>query len=67
MLGYWQSLKVEDVLEEVNGICVDRAIPQLVLVGRLSPQAVSKFEHNFVRPFQASPFRLHHLWIDLRF
>lgn len=66
MLGYWQSMEGEDVLREVNEGCRRRSIPDLVLVGPLSSKGISKFEHELVRPFQISPFKLRHLWIDLR-
>ena len=66
MLGYWQSMEGKDVLREVNEGCCRRSIPNLVLVGPWSSEGVSKFEHDLERPFQISPFKLHHLWIDLR-
>lgn len=66
MLGYWQSMKGVDLLKEVNGICEARSIPHLLLVGRLTPGMVNRLEHTFVRPFQHSPYKLHHLWVDLR-
>ena len=66
MLGYWQSMEGMEVLREVNEGCHRRSIPNLVLVGPWSSKGISKFEHDLVRPFQISPFKLHHLWIDLR-
>ena len=66
MLGYWQSMEGEELLNEVNDICHARSIPQLLLVGRLTPRMVNKLEHTFARPFQNSPYKLHHLWVDLR-
>ena len=66
MLGYWQSMEGKEVLREVNENCHRRSIPNLVLVDSWSSKGVSKFEHDLERPFQISPFKLHHLWIDLR-
>jgi len=66
MLGYWQSMEGEELLDEVNDICHGRSIPHLLLVGPLTPKMVSKLEHTFVRPFQNGPYKLHHLWVDLR-
>ena len=66
MLGYWQSMEGMEVLREVNEGCYRRSIPNLVLVGSWFSKGISKFEHDLVRPFPISPFKLHHLWIDLR-
>jgi hypothetical protein len=66
MVGYWQSLKAEQVLNEVNNESRRNSLPDLVLIGTWNPRAVSRLEHTFDRPVESSPFRLHHLWIDLR-
>lgn len=66
MLAYWQSMEGKDVLREVNEGCRRHSIPDLVLVGSWFPQGISKFEHDLMRPFHISPFKLRHLWIDLR-
>ena len=66
MLGYWQSMEGKEVLREVNEGCHHRSIPNLVLIGSWCSKGISKFEQDLVRPFPISPFKLHHLWIDLR-
>ena len=66
MVGYWQSMLGEDVLREVNADCRLRSIPRLVAIGPPPTNGVGKFEHDMARTFPGSPFRLHHLWIDLR-
>ena len=66
MLGYWQSMAGKDVLREVNAGCHGHSLPGLVLVGSWSPKGISRFEHVLDRPFPISPFKLIHLWIDLR-
>ena len=66
MLGYWQSMEGKKVLREVNDGCDHRSIPKLVFVGSRCSEGISKFQQYLVRPFPISPFKLHHLWIDLR-
>ena len=66
MLGYWQSMEGKDVLREVNEGCYRRSIPSLVFIGPLCSNGISKFQQELARPFPISPFKLHHLWIDLR-
>lgn len=66
MVGYWQSMEPKEVLSEVNEGCRKKSLPDLILVGAWNPGGTSRFEHAFDRPFDVSPFRLHHLWIDLR-
>jgi hypothetical protein len=66
MVGYWQSMEGEEVLSKVNEGCHTRSIPDLILVGAWRPNGTSRFEHSLERPFEVSPFRLHHLWVDLR-
>lgn len=65
MVGYWQSMGANDVLSEVNDGCRQNSLPDLTLTGAWNPGGTSRFEHSFERPFDVSPFRLHHLWIDL--
>lgn len=66
MVGYWQSMEGEMVLQEVNEGCDHRSIPGLVFIGSECSMGISRFEQHLVRAFPISPFRLHHLWIDLR-
>ena len=66
MLGYWQSMNQKDLFAEVTDICHSHSIPALLLVGTWNCAGVTKFEHTLTRPFEISPFRLFHLWIDLR-
>jgi hypothetical protein len=64
-VGYWQSMEGEQVLNEVNGEARENSFPDLTLVA-WNFDAVTRLEHEFDRPIEPSPFRLHHLWIDLR-
>ena len=66
MIGYWQSMKETQVLAEINDESRKNSVPDLILVGAWKLGAVSRLEHVFDRPIEVSPFRLHHLWIDLR-
>jgi hypothetical protein len=66
MVGYWQSMEGMHVLNEVNDESRKNSLPDLVLIGTWNLRAVSRLDHVFDRPFEVSPFRLHHLWIDLR-
>ena len=65
MVGYWQSMELPDVLSEVNSIATKESIPSLVISPELSSR-VRRLEHVFERLLATSPFRLVHLWIDLR-
>ena len=66
MIGYWQSMGETQILDEIHGESRKNSLPDLVLIGAWKMGAVSRLEHVFDRPFDVSPFRLHHLWIDLR-
>lgn len=66
MVGYWQSMEAAQVLEEVNEESHKNALPYLLLTGGWKSGGVSHLEHTFERPFDISPFRLRHLWVDLR-
>jgi len=65
MVGYWQSMEAAQVLEEVNAESHKSDLPYLLLTGGWKSGGVSYLEHTFERPFDISPFRLRHLWIDL--
>ena len=66
MVGYWQSMEAAKVLKEVNEESHKSDLPDLHLTGSWKSGGVSHLEHTFERPFDISPFRLRHLWIDLR-
>lgn len=66
MVGYWQSMDANQLLDEVNDESRKNSLPDLVLIGAWDLRGVSRLEHVFDRPFEISPFRLRHLWIDLR-
>jgi len=66
MIGYVQSMELDDILREVNGFAINKLIPPLQLVKKWEEKNVSELVHDLERPFPISPFRLHHFWVDLR-
>jgi hypothetical protein len=66
MVGYWQSLEAEQVLKEISNEARKNSLTDLVRKGAWKPSGVSNLEHSFQRSFEASPFHLRHLWVDLR-
>lgn len=67
MIGYWQSMELENILTEVNEATKKRGIPFVVLFqAGLLLDSVSKLGHTLNRPFAISPFELLHRWVDLR-
>jgi hypothetical protein len=66
MVGYWQDMEAHDVLSDVNEEIGKISLTDIVLVGTWNPGGVSRCEHAIERTFDISPFKLHHLWIDLR-
>ena len=66
MVGYWQTMKPQELLNEVNNESRNKALPDLVLGGNWNYGGVNYLDHTFERSFDVSPFKLAHLWIDLR-
>ncbi len=69
MIGYVQSMELEDILQQVNGIADTN--PEPVSRLQLSPdgwreKGVSELMHDLERPFPISPFRMYHFWVDIR-
>lgn len=64
MVGYIKSLGPSRIVAEVNSALSLHGISALALPhGAVGP--LIELEHSFVRPFDISPFRLVHLWIDV--
>jgi hypothetical protein len=67
MVGYVQSMELDDILNEVNATCISRAVPQLrISIGGWQIRGISRLNHELNRSFAGSPFHLSHFWIDLR-
>lgn len=68
MIGYIENMESESIFNEVN-----QAIDSQLKIARLTKRSESwqtsyptRLEHSFARPFEQSPFTLHHFWVDLR-
>jgi hypothetical protein len=66
MIGYWQSMEAGEVLREVNQMCQNKSLPDLIMKNVWVHGGVSELAQKFERSFEVSPFGLCHLWIDLR-
>jgi hypothetical protein len=66
MIGYMQSMELDDVLGEVNAELRKNSLSDIACKRGWRPSDVSHLEHSFDRPFEVSPFSLKHLWVDLR-
>lgn len=66
MIGYMQSMEPADVFLAVNAECRGKTFPDLNQVKAWVLGGTARFEHLFDRPFDITPFTLHHFWIDLR-
>jgi hypothetical protein len=66
MVGYWQDMDAPDILSEVNREVRKKSLPDLIPADGWNVGGISRCEHTFERTFETSPFKLHHLWIDLR-
>lgn len=67
MVGYVQSMELDNILYEVNDACTSQAIPQLEApIGGWQINGTSFLKHQVDRTFAVSPFHLSHLWVDIR-
>lgn len=66
MVGYWQSMEADQVLDEVNLTASRNSLSNLRPGDGWNYSGVSKLEQTFERPFDVSPFHLWHLWVDVR-
>lgn len=67
MVGYVQSMLPRNILDEVNGHAAGVSVPSLVPRPGAWPRGpVWELGHDLARPAGGSPYRLNHLWVDLR-
>jgi hypothetical protein len=66
MVGYCQNMELDEILTEVTSEARKHLIPDMTLIGKWKARAVSQLEHSLDRVFAVSPFKLCHLWVDLR-
>ena len=65
MAGYVQSMTLEGIVADVNRALDLLKVPTLTLL-QVAGDPLTETDHSFDRPFKISPFRLVHLWIDIR-
>jgi hypothetical protein len=68
MVGYMQSIEPAEILAEVNDVLVISGMNIMTLSPKswVLKSVTSLNPHSFSRRLQPSPFRLNHLWVDLR-
>ena len=67
MIGYWQNMSLAAILTDVNGTAAAHSLPDLAMgANQRFGGSISELEHDLVRPFPVSPFKLNHWWVDLR-
>ena len=65
MVGYVESLTLEGIVTDVTRRSIDSRYQPLTLP-RAAGDSLTEMEYSFKRPFEISPFRLVHFWIDIR-
>jgi hypothetical protein len=68
MIGYIQSMRIEEILQEVNN-CAQQASLSTIALSEDNPRdsAVSRLDQRLDRPeVHLTPLDLRHLWVDLR-
>ncbi len=67
MIGYIQGMAFEDILRWVNHYAEKHSLPAVERKGQWNENDVSRLENKLFRPqVPISPFKLVHLWADLR-
>ena len=69
MIGYVQSMELDDILHKVNTATASNLEPitQLQLSAEgWQENGISELEHELTRQFPIKSFRLYHFWVDLR-
>jgi hypothetical protein len=65
MIGYVQSMKMNDILKEVNVCGRSMKTPKLTeIVGKQN--GLMRFQQRIKRKFPETPFRLIHIWVDMK-
>jgi len=65
MVGYWQNMGRSAVLTEVNAALTSIGLPNLEFDSEPSG-LLHQTDQVLNRPFKISPYRLRHLWFDMR-
>ena len=64
MVGYVEGSGPESTLIGINGKAASGGLPPILEVS--ARDCRHDLHHEFERDFQKSPFRLHHVWLDVR-
>ncbi len=62
MVGYLQTMQLDQALDEVNRCAVAERLAELALTSQNSARRI-ELEHALDRTFAETPFRLVHLWL----
>lgn len=65
MVGYWQNMSLKAVLDEINAALRSIGLPALSFNG-LPSGLLHQTDQILSRSFDFSPYRLRHLWLDMR-
>lgn len=65
MVGYWQNMSRGAILAEVNAALQSIGLPDLVFNNEPS-DSLHQTDQTLNRSFEISPYRLRHLWLDMR-
>ncbi len=67
MVGYWQDSAGHALHAQIRAAAQNAGITAVAeTLPTWRSRAISEHSHVFSRPFEVSPIRLNHLWIDLR-
>jgi hypothetical protein len=66
MVAFVQSMDLAEIQNIVNIQLAQNELPLLDLKGTFLDAEISRLDHEFERRFPISPFRLSHLWLDIR-
>lgn len=67
MIGYVQTMSPDEILKEVNGYAEKVNVPAIKRRdGRWVDRGVTRLNQTLDRKLSPSPFKLRHLWVDLR-
>lgn len=67
MMGYCQTMSAKDILREVNDYAEKVNVPAISRTdGLWVERGVTRLNQTLDRKVSPSPFRLRHLWVDLR-
>lgn len=65
MVGYIQSMEIDEILNEVNNYGRANAVTAIIPSGEWQSD-ISRLQHTFDRQLERTPFHLEHFWVDLR-